>query len=749
MRETLKGRVALIAVFVFFGLFLFRPPIVTAATNTVNVLFIASLEPGDNDLQDILQTFKQEFRDRGVRTEVFMEFLDVIRIPADQERLEFFEESLRSRYVGMRFDVILAQGNSVAELVVRYRDRFFPGIPVYCFDRGLGPEYAKKYKDSPGVYGRTTTTTVPDALRLAARLFPDAQEILLIIPEMSAMYRDNMLKVLRNLQAEFPASSFKLVTVEDFKSFYVSSPRPQGHLIVMVPLPGAWKLEDENMISGTDLIDWLSEQYPYPIFGTKKSDFGTGFFGGAFLDPVLLGHQAGRDVFEILFSEEKPEPWRESNTESTVVDYRALRKFHVPMSRVPKDAVVMFAPPGFWIRFENEIKIAVAILLFSSVAMGVVLVFRRREHRLLIRINARLEGIVEQRTEELKTANQELEAANANLKQSLRRIENMQESLLDNERDVVLGRMAVGIAHEINNPLAAVKGSAFSLLELMGDGAESLFNRLDRMDKKQWKLFRETVKAILAKNVDASFRQDASEKKEFHKKMREWMPGVSPGQVEMAYDAGLSCLDHEAIERLDITGDDTVLRALYMASVMDQSAVIIDQASDRIANTVEAFRSYASAQENTTCEAASSVADTVDHALSLLRDPLQKGITLRVSVETNLAEVHVASFKLVRVWVNLIQNSIQAMGGKGTLEIHGFMSESDVQVDVRDSGPGVDPDIRSRLFTPFPSAEKKGTGMGLGLSICRKIVEAANGSILYGETGDWTVFTVRLPGVRR
>jgi two-component system sensor kinase FixL len=100
-----------------------------------------------------------------------------------------------------------------------------------------------------------------------------------------------------------------------------------------------------------------------------------------------------------------------------------------------------------------------------------------------------------------------------------------------------------------------------------------------------------------------------------------------------------------------------------------------------------------------------------------------------------------------QVIVNLIRNSVEAMQtvSKRELRISTRLTAEGIILTVSDSGPGLPPEVASRLFHPFVTTKEK--GMGIGLSICRSIVEAHGGRI-WAESGDdrtGAAFHVLLP----
>ena len=110
----------------------------------------------------------------------------------------------------------------------------------------------------------------------------------------------------------------------------------------------------------------------------------------------------------------------------------------------------------------------------------------------------------------------------------------------------------------------------------------------------------------------------------------------------------------------------------------------------------------------------------------------------------NNPKIMVDSEMIVRAFVNIIRNAIDAMPSGGTLTISSKQSGADLTIAFIDTGAGMSKEVLERIWTPFFTTKAK--GMGLGLSICRRIVEAHNGKILVSSVeGKGTTFTVAFP----
>jgi two-component system, NtrC family, sensor histidine kinase HydH len=120
-------------------------------------------------------------------------------------------------------------------------------------------------------------------------------------------------------------------------------------------------------------------------------------------------------------------------------------------------------------------------------------------------------------------------------------------------------------------------------------------------------------------------------------------------------------------------------------------------------------------------------------------------VTLTTRGLEALRKVEGDAGQLRQVFVNLVTNSVQAVGPSGTIEVIGRRTDAAVEVAVEDSGPGIDADTRRRLFEPLVTTKAK--GVGLGLALVKRIVERHGGTIRYEpREGLGARFVVRLPG---
>ena len=141
--------------------------------------------------------------------------------------------------------------------------------------------------------------------------------------------------------------------------------------------------------------------------------------------------------------------------------------------------------------------------------------------------------------------------------------------------------------------------------------------------------------------------------------------------------------------------------------------------------------------------------DLVRATLALVHGELgPKGVRVNLELFHSLPQVSGNRVQLMQVFLNLLMNGIEAMdsiNGERVLRVKSQVGDShQVMVDVIDSGVGIDPENIERIFDTFFTT--KSQGMGMGLSICRSIIEAHNGRLWASPNSDQgSVFHVQLP----
>jgi two-component system NtrC family sensor kinase len=260
-----------------------------------------------------------------------------------------------------------------------------------------------------------------------------------------------------------------------------------------------------------------------------------------------------------------------------------------------------------------------------------------------------------------------------------------QLKLIESEKMISLGQLTAGIAHEINNPINFVMANLSAL-------------RLDFED----------ILPLLQ-----SIRQ---------LKLSDDQTGVLAKLIEKSEQIDLPMLEHE-------------IRALLDS---------IDSGAER---THEIVKSLGAFSRNTSEHfLPANLNEGIDNTLMLIRGSLPE----RVEVKTNYGELPPVVCQITRlnqVFLNLLNNAVQAIEGSGTIHIlTRQLDETNVEVQIRDTGNGMDAQTKQRIFEPFFTTKSVGEGTGLGLSISYGIIKQHQGQIeVDSKPGEGATFRIILP----
>ncbi|WP_330329399.1 ATP-binding protein [Streptomyces sp. NBC_00536] len=309
-----------------------------------------------------------------------------------------------------------------------------------------------------------------------------------------------------------------------------------------------------------------------------------------------------------------------------------------------------------------------------------------------------------------------------------------------------LGTLAAGLAHELNNPAAAVARAAQELAPALdrltataqswgaaATGAERAV--LDRIAD-------ELDKVPPPATTDPLAQADAEEE------ISDWAEetGVErPGLL----GAGVSDLGLELgwlLERLEGIGEPALPAALdHLAALLEirSLAAELRAAGPRISHLVSATRDYANLDRAP--EQRFAVTDGLENTLVVLRSKLS-GISIVRAYEPGLPELTGYPSELNQVWTNLVDNAAEAMEGSGVLTLRARAEGVCMVVEISDTGRGIPESSLPRIFEPFYTTKDVGKGTGLGLHLSYRIVtQRHHGSIVARSRPGETRMVVRLP----
>ena len=367
------------------------------------------------------------------------------------------------------------------------------------------------------------------------------------------------------------------------------------------------------------------------------------------------------------------------------------------------------------------------------------------------RLYEEIRAFSEELEEKVKLRTRELTTMNAELGRALTELRETQSQLILSERMAGLGTLVAGVAHEINSPSAAIRGS----VDILADNVRRLARAARQLGELPMdEADRGRVLAAADELAPRLAETKVSSPAEVRRRARDLAPrvaatGVSDPEAAARALVEIGAEDHDLdvllpLVRLLPERRETLVTYVRESSYLYRNAASIESAIKQIQRIVGALKSY-SHLDQAKIEP-SDLHEGIESTLILLHHELKYGIQI-VRRFGHLPRIPVYVDELNQVWTNLIHNAVQALSGKGeiVLETDVVEAEGMARVRVIDSGPGIPNEILPRIFEPFFTTKSKGEGTGLGLGIVSKILEKHGGRIDVESAPGRTCFTVVLP----
>lgn len=316
------------------------------------------------------------------------------------------------------------------------------------------------------------------------------------------------------------------------------------------------------------------------------------------------------------------------------------------------------------------------------------------------------------------------------------------------EKLIALGKLAAGLAHELNNPASAAQRSANDLrrsVKLLRDSNQALAEC--GFDAAQFQCLLDTERSMIYKSSQAKALEPL-ERSDKEEELAGWLTKYNVAKAweigPIFVDAGV---DSSELEEVGACYPDASREAAFSrlaaALSIERLTMGIQTSTQQMTDLVRAVKEYAFVDQAPQQDI--DIESGLENTLSVFSHRLRHGIAVIRQYDGSLPRIPAYGSELNQVWTQLIDNAIDAMEGDGTLRLRTACEAGLALVEVIDSGKGIPDEIRDRIFDPFFTTKDVGAGRGLGLDIAFRIVQKHRGDIRFTSRPGETCFQVRLP----
>lgn len=679
--------------------------------------------------------------------EIYYDALDLNRFPG-QPHEERMARLLTEKYAEARPDVMIALGRVALNYLLRHREAFAPGVPIIvCYWTGATAETVASLSNVTGVFSEFNWS---ETFALAARLQPGAHEVA-IVSEAASAWEKEAQKQLAPLLAPYKVRYLAGLRYDTLLKEVALLPRET--IVLIMPI-----FRDGDGVSRTParVAADVAQASSAPTYAPIDTFLGAGIVGGYMDTFETSGSATAELVIGLLEGKDGTTlPPPVTAPHNFAVDARQLQRWGLSQSSLPAGTRVMFESPTLWEQYRNLVLITAGVFALMTaclVALSLQVLKRKRAEATL------------------EASEERLRFAAASTDTGFWRYDIRNRQLWATEHCGSMFGLKPGSPLTPEAFLDAVHPNdrAVALASFQATGPASQRNefRVVDPDGQRWYLasasreFDKNGEPVQVNGVfsDVTLRRKAEQEAEqMEKALRATRRELARVSRQTTIGTMAASIAHEINQPLSalVTNGGIGLRLLAKAGsdldeVRDVLKRIIDE-GHRASHIISSIR--AMFKKDRREEFPVSIRDLVGEVVALVHSELEsQRVSLRVELHEESSLVIADRLQLQQVLLNLIMNAVEAMGTvenrERSLLVKSALHETEeVLVTVEDTGPGIDPGDMDRIFDAFFTT--KSHGMGLGLSICRSIVESHGGRLWASPSAPYgTAFHIQLSCAR-
>jgi signal transduction histidine kinase len=331
------------------------------------------------------------------------------------------------------------------------------------------------------------------------------------------------------------------------------------------------------------------------------------------------------------------------------------------------------------------------------------------------------------------------------------RVRDMTKAQQQNDKMMALGKLSAGLAHELNNPSAAVVRSAHELKKHLSNIPNN-FKRVIKIRTSDDVV--EKVNDLVFSKIEKYGKTALSmmQRTELEDQLTDWLDvnGIDKGyeMAEMFAEFSMYPDDLDSVKSWLREEDKApVIGWLHQVLTTERLVGEIEEAANRINKLVTSVKGYTH-MDQAPEKQLTDIHVGIRNTLVMLNHKLKKNnVKLVENYQVDLPQANIFISEMNQVWTNIIDNAIDAMEGRArnVLEIKTERKDNFINVSIVDNGPGIPQEIQGLIFDPFFTTKAIGKGTGLGLEVANQIIHQHNGKIYLNSHSGRTEFVICFP----
>jgi signal transduction histidine kinase len=634
---------------------------------------------------------------------------------------------LRDKYALHPPEVVIVANDQALDVVAQYRAVLFPNVPVVYM--GVSSAHLRSIPPLPSDFvGTPITHDFLGTVGQARRWHPRARHLYVVTGTSSwdtdweARLRDEATRLAPGLEVEFLAG----LPVEQLRRRLRELPEDS-----IVYTPGFFRAGDGERFEPREAVRLTAEASTVPVYGAFASAVGTGAVGGRVVNYETVGRIAADTALAVLAGGDPASLTPPAVVPTPLqVDWRQLRRWRIADGDIPADATVSFEQPSLWEAHRTQVLLGAVVMLLQASLIVALLLERRRRHRTVsalarseehMRLAARAAGLS---TWAMEDEGDGATAAGSRARSS-RGLEGTNTPVVDFHetlariapQDVAVVTAALQEARDTNREFEVEYRVAAP------DGTWRWQSARGRADLAQ-------PRRLLGVAIDVTQRKHAELQAEQDRGALHHMTRVSLlGQLSASIAHQLNQPLASILANAEAAQKMLQREPVDVVELREICADIVTQdhhAAQVIRRLGALFRRGEPLMEP--LDLNELVRDTIELTGGMLR---MRHVTISTQLAAAMPSLSGDRVQLQQLLLNLVVNACDAMEGlpddRRVVTIRTLSDSGGVQLCVADRGPGVPPEAMDKVFEAFWSTKPR--GMGMGLVVCRSIVEAHHGSL--------------------